>query len=65
MAEPSLLQEKQVIQNEAEVMEMKEKLAKAQARARAYNNIALDNLHEAIVSRTNIATAKSPEAVPH
>ena len=47
MAEASLLQEKQVIQNEAAVMEMKEKLGKAQARARAYTNIALDDLHEA------------------
>ena len=47
MAEASLLQEKQVIQNEAAVMEMKEKLGKAQARARAYTNIALDDFHEA------------------
>ena len=46
MAEASLLQEKQVIQNEAAVMEMKERLAKTQARARAYNNIALDDFHE-------------------
>ena len=47
MAEASLLQEKQVIQNEAAVMEMKEKLAKAQARARTYTNIVLDDFHEA------------------
>ena len=47
MAEASLWQEKQVIQNEEAVMEMKEKLAKAQARARAYTNIALDDFHEA------------------
>ena len=47
MAEASLLQEKQVIQNEAAVIEMKQNLAKAQARARAYTNIALDDLHEA------------------
>ena len=39
MAEDSLLLEKQMIQNEAAVMEMKERLAKAQARARAYTNI--------------------------
>ena len=47
MAEASLLQEKQVIQNEAAVMEMKERLVKDQARARAYTNIALDDFHEA------------------
>ena len=41
MAEASLLQEKQVIQNEAAVMETKERLGKVQARARAYTNIAL------------------------
>ena len=46
MAEDSLLLEKQMIQNEAAVMEMKERLAKAQARARAYTNIALDDFHE-------------------
>ena len=39
MAEDSLLLEKQMIQNQAAVMEMKERLAKAQARARAYTNI--------------------------
>ena len=47
MAEALLLQEKQMIQNEAAVMEMKERLAKAQARARAYTDIALDDFHEA------------------
>ena len=45
MTEASLLQEKQVIQNEAVVMEMEEKLAKAQTRA--YTNIALDDFYEA------------------
>ena len=35
MAEASLFQEKRVIQNKAAVMEIKERLAKAQARARA------------------------------
>ena len=47
MAEASLLQEKQTIQNEAAVMEMKERLAKAQTRARAYTSIKLDDFHEA------------------
>ena len=46
MAEASLLQEKQVIQNEAAAMETKERLAKVQARARAYTNIAHDHFHE-------------------
>ena len=46
MAGASLLHEKQVIQNEGAVMEMKERLAKAQARTRAYTNIALDDFHE-------------------
>ena len=36
-----------MIQNEVGVMEMEETLAKAQARARAYTNIALDDFHEA------------------
>ena len=36
-----------MIQNEVGVMEMEETPAKAQARARAYTNIALDDFHEA------------------
>ena len=47
MAEASLLQEKQMIQNEAAAMEIKERLANAQAKARANTNIALDDFHEA------------------
>ena len=35
-----------MIQNEAAVMEMKERLAKAQATATAYINIALVDFHE-------------------
>ena len=47
MAEASLFQEKQMIQNEAAVTEMKERLAKAQATATAYINIVLVDFHEA------------------
>ena len=35
-----------MIQNETPVMEMKEGLARARARARAYTNIALDDFHK-------------------
>ena len=35
-----------MIQNEAAAMETKERLAKVQARARAYTNIAHDHFHE-------------------
>ena len=52
MAEATLLQEKQMIQNEAVVMEMKEKLAKTQARARAYTSIAVDDFHEEYQQQT-------------
>ena len=52
MAEASLLQKKQMIQSEVVVMEMKEKLEKAQARGRTYTNIALDNLHEECQQQT-------------
>ena len=50
MAEATLLQEKQMIQNEA--VEMKEKLAKAQARARAYTSTAFDDFHEEYQQQT-------------
>lgn len=40
------LEEKKMIQNEEAVMEMKERLAKAQVRARAYTSILLDDFHE-------------------
>ena len=46
MTEVSFLQEKQTIQKEAAVMEIKEGLAKARTSARAYTNIALDGFHE-------------------
>ena len=36
-----------MIQNEVGVMEMEERLAKAEVRTRAYTNIALGDFHEA------------------
>ena len=41
IAEAELLQQKQMIQNEAEKLKIKERLAKAKARIQAYNNIEL------------------------
>ena len=46
IAEAELLQQKQIIQNEAEKLKIKERLAKAQARIQAYNNIELENGNE-------------------
>ena len=46
IAEVELLQQKQIIQNEAEKLKIKERLAKAQARIQAYNNIELENGNE-------------------
>ena len=43
IAEAELLQQKQMIQNEAEKLKIKERLAKAKARIQAYNNIELDS----------------------
>ena len=42
IAEAELLQQKQMIQNEAEKLKIKERLAKAKARIQAYNNIELE-----------------------
>ena len=39
IAEAELLQQKQMIQNEAEKLKIKKRLAKAKARIQAYNNI--------------------------
>ena len=47
-----------MIQNEVGVMEMEETLAKAQARARAYTNIALDDFHEAKGINNNHCNSK-------
>ena len=41
IAKAELLQQKQMIQNEAEKLKIKERLAKAKARIQAYNNIEL------------------------
>ena len=46
IAEVELLQQKQIIQNEAEKFKIKERLAKAQARIQSYNNIELENGNE-------------------
>ena len=54
MAEASLLQRKRVIQNKAAIMEMKERLTKAQARTRAYTNIVVNDFHEAEVYQQQI-----------
>ena len=43
IAEAELLQQKQIIQNEAEKLKIKERLAKAQARIQAHRNIDLEN----------------------
>ena len=42
IAEAELLQQKQMIQNEAEKLKIKERLATAKARIQAYNNIELE-----------------------
>ena len=42
IAEVELLQQKQMIQNEAGKLKIKERLAKAKARIQAYNNIELE-----------------------
>ena len=41
IAKAELLQQKQMIQNEAEKLKINERLAKAKARIQAYNNIEL------------------------
>ena len=55
MAEAELLQQKQMIQNEAEKLKIKERLAKAKARVQAYNNIKIEqhgNEREQLPSKT-------------
>ena len=52
MAQTSLLQEKRMIQNEAVIVEMKERIVKVQARARACTSIALDDFHEGYQQQT-------------
>ena len=46
LAEASLLQEKQRVNNEIEKLQMRERLVKAKARVRAYNNIEEDKFME-------------------
>ena len=46
IAETELLQQKQMIQNEAQKLKIKERLAKAKARIKAYNNIELESGNE-------------------
>ena len=46
IAEAELLQQKQIIQNEAEKLKIKERLAKAQASIQAYSKIELENGNE-------------------
>ena len=43
IAEAELLQQEQIIQNKAEKLKIKERLAKAQARTQAHSNIDLEN----------------------
>ena len=52
MAEVPLLHEKQMIQNEVAVMEMRERLAKVQARARAYTSTPFHDFHEGYQKQT-------------
>ena len=46
IAEAELLQQKQIIQNEAEELEIKERLAKVQARIQGYSNMEIENGNE-------------------
>ena len=46
IAEAELLQQKQMIQNEAEQLKIKGKLTKAKARIQAHKNIELENSNE-------------------
>ena len=55
MAEAELLQQKQMIQNEAEKLKIKERLVKVKARVQAYNNIKIKqhgNEREQLPSKT-------------
>ena len=53
IAEAELLQQKQMIQNEAEKLKIKERLAKAKAIIQAYSNIELEGGKERSSSNPN------------